>query len=114
MDTTRPKTRSESDTALELRSSGVCEFEIIHPFHPDRGRPLTLVHTRIDRGVEWIWYLDRRGTARQVKRAFTNLTKPDDFLDQAAGRCAFHMRDLVALVAVIARLARRCKTGANS
>jgi hypothetical protein len=114
VDTTRPTTGSESDTALELRSSGVCEFEIIHPFHPDRGRPLTLVHTRIDRGVEWIWYLDRRGTARQVKRAFTNLTKPDDFLDQAAGRCAFHMRDLVALVAVIARLARRCKTGAKS
>jgi hypothetical protein len=45
----------------------------------------TLVHTRIDRGVEWIWYLDRRGTAREVKRAFTNLTKLDDFLDQGAG-----------------------------
>jgi hypothetical protein len=66
-----------------------------------------MVHTRIDRGVEWIWYLDRQGTARQVKRAFTNLTKPDDFLQQAAGRCAFHIRDLVGLVDMLERLARR-------
>jgi hypothetical protein len=49
---------------------------------------------------------DRQGTARQVKRAFTNLSKPDDFL-QHAGRCVFHMRDLVALVGVVERLARR-------
>jgi hypothetical protein len=35
------------------------------------------------------------------------LSKPDDFLQQAAGRCVFHMRDLVALVAVVERLARR-------
>jgi hypothetical protein len=101
------KERSESDTALKFRLSGVCEFEIVHPFHPDRGRPLTRVHTRLDRGLEWIWYLDRQGTARQVKRAFTNLSKPDDFLQQAAGHCVFHMRDLVALVGVVERLARR-------
>jgi hypothetical protein len=66
-----------------------------------------MLHTRLDRGVEWIWFLDRRGTARQVKRAFTNLTKPDDFLQQAAGRCVFHIRDLIALVEVMQRLARR-------
>ena len=66
-----------------------------------------MLHTRLDRGVEWIWFLDRRGTARQVKRAFTNLTKPDDFLQQAAGRCVFHIGDLIALVEVMQRLARR-------
>ena len=41
------------------------------------------------------------------KRAFTDLAKPDDFRRQAAGRCVFHTRDLVALVGVAERLARR-------
>lgn len=92
----------------------MCEFEIVHPFHPDRERPLTMVHTRLDRGVEWIWYLDQQGTARQVKRAFTNMIKPDDFLQEAAGRCVFHMRDLVALVGMVERLARRPRTAIKS
>jgi len=92
----------------------VCEFEIVHPFHPDRERPLTMVHTRLDRGVEWIWYLDQQGTARQVKRAFTNMIKPDDFLQEAAGRCVLHMRDLVALVGMVERLARRPRTAIKS
>jgi len=104
--------KNESDTAPELRSSGILDFEIVHPFHPDRGRRLTLVHTRIDCGGEWIWYLDGQGNARQVKRAFTNLSKPDDFLLHAGGRCAFHMRDLVALVGVVERLERR-RSGAK-
>jgi hypothetical protein len=66
-----------------------------------------MLHTRVDRGgVAWIWYLDRRGTARQVKRAFTDLAKPDAFLCHAAGRCVFHMRDLVTLVGVVERLRR--------
>jgi hypothetical protein len=83
------------------------EFEIVHPFHPDRGRRLAIAHTRVDRGVEWIWYLDGGGAARQVMRAFTDLAEPDDFQRQAAGRCVFHMRDLVALVVMVERLARR-------
>jgi Family of unknown function (DUF5372) len=64
-----------------------------HPFHPDRGRRMAIAHTRVDRGVEWIWYLDGGGAARQVMRAFTDLAEPDDFQRQAAGRCVFHMRD---------------------
>jgi Family of unknown function (DUF5372) len=72
------------------------------------------VHTRLDRGLEWIWYLDPQGTVRQVKRAFTNMTKPDDFLQQAAGRCVFHMRDLVALVGAVERLARRRTAASKS
>jgi len=68
---------------------------------------LAIVHTRLDRGVEWVWYLDCQGTARQVMRTFTDLAEPDDFLCQAAGRCVFRTRDLVALVGVVERLARR-------
>jgi hypothetical protein len=57
--------------------------------------------------VEWIWYLDAQREARQVKRAFTDLAKPDDFLRHAARRCVFHMRDLVALVDIVERLRAR-------
>ena len=66
-----------------------------------------MMHTRVSCGVEWIWYLDAHGEARQVKRAFTDLAKPDDFLRHAAGRCVFHMRDLVALVDIVERLTDR-------
>jgi hypothetical protein len=68
------------------------------------------VHTRIDGGVEWIWYLDGQGTARQVKRAFTDIAESDDFLRRAGGRCVFHIRDLLALVGVVERLVRRGST----
>jgi hypothetical protein len=40
-------------------------------------------------------------------RTFTDLAEPDDFQRQAAGRCVFHTRDLVALVVMVERLARR-------
>jgi hypothetical protein len=57
--------------------------------------------------VEWISYLDAQGEA--LKSAFTDLAKSDDFLRHAAGRCVFHMRDLVALVGIVERLTRRGK-----
>jgi hypothetical protein len=66
-----------------------------------------MLHTRVMSGVEWIWYLDAQGEARQVKRAFTDFAEPDDFLRHAAGRCVFHMRDLVALVDIVERLTGR-------
>jgi len=89
------------------------EFEIVHPFHPDRGRRLTKVHARIDRGVEWLWYMDGQGRARQVQRALTNFAQSDAFLHEAAGRCAFHLRDLVVLVGVLERLRRRLSAPAQ-
>jgi hypothetical protein len=64
--------------------------------------------------VEWIWYLDRQGTARQVKRSFTDLAEPDVFVGHAAGRCVFHMRDLVTLVEVVERLRRRGSAASKS
>jgi hypothetical protein len=64
--------------------------------------------------VVWIWYLDAQGEARQVKRAFTDLAKPDDFLRHAAGRCVFHMRDLVAVVDIVERLRARCLVAKDS
>jgi hypothetical protein len=83
------------------------EFEISHPFHPDRGRRLRLLNARTARGVVWLWYADDAGKPRQVKQSFTDRAEADAFERQAGGRCAFHLKDLVELVAVATRLARR-------
>jgi hypothetical protein len=84
------------------------DFEIIHPFHPDRGRRLRVLHTRVDQGVRWLWYTDPEGRPRQVKESFTDRVEPEAFKRHAAGRCAFAFADLVRLSVVAERLQRGC------
>jgi hypothetical protein len=98
--------KKESETAPSFDSSGRLEFEISHPFHPDRGRQLRVLHTRVDQGVRWLWYTDPEGRPRQVKESFTDRVDPDAFQRHAAGRCAFAFTDLVRLSAVVERLQR--------
>jgi hypothetical protein len=98
--------KKESDTAPSCDSNGRSEFEIIHPFHPDRGVRLQVVQRRIDGGVGWLWYVDRDGRSRRVKESFTDRAEPDAFACQAAGHCAFSLRDLVRLVDRVERLRR--------
>jgi hypothetical protein len=88
------------------------EFEISHPFHPDRGRRLRVLHTRVDQGIRWLWYADSEGKPRQVQESFTDRVELDAFRRHAAGRCAFAFADLVRLSAVVERLQRgRVKPG---
>jgi len=89
--------RNESDTAPSFDSSGRLEFEITHPFHPDHSRRLQILHRRTDRGVVWLWYADHEGRPRKVKQDFTDHAKPDAFRQQACGRRAFRLQDLVRL-----------------
>lgn len=98
--------KKESDIALSSDSSGRSDFEITHPFHPDRSCQLQLLHTRVDGGVRWLWYADREGRSRQVRQSSTNRAEPDAFRRQAAGRCAFALRDLVRLAELVDRLTR--------
>jgi hypothetical protein len=99
--------RKESETAPNSDSSGRLEFEISHPFHPDCGQRLRVLHTRVDQGVRWLWYTDTEGRPRQVQESFTNRVEPNVFQRHAAGRCAFAFADLVRLSAVVERLQRR-------
>ena len=55
----------------------------------------------------WLWYADHEGKTRQVKQSFTDRAEPDEFVRQAGGRCAFQAQDLMALVELVERLARR-------
>jgi hypothetical protein len=65
------------------------------------------VQERFDRGELWLWYVDGEGRLRRIKQSFTDRAAPDAFQRQAAGRCAFHMQDLVRLVDLVDRLTRR-------
>jgi hypothetical protein len=69
---------------------------------------------RVDGGESWLWYVDRDGTPRRVKRSFTDRAEPDEFRRQAAGHCAFHLQDLVRLLGVVERLKRRERTHGKS
>jgi hypothetical protein len=66
-----------------------------------------LVDARIDRGEHWLWYVDDEGRVRRIKQSLTDRAAPDAFQQQAAGRCAFHLQDLVKLVELVERLTRR-------
>jgi hypothetical protein len=65
------------------------------------------VHERIDHGELWLWYVDGEGRLRRIKQSFTDRAAPDAFQRQAAGRCAFHLQDLVKLVDLVDRLTQR-------
>ncbi len=65
------------------------------------------MNARIDRGEHWLWYTDGEGRLRRIKQSLTDRTAPDAFQEQAAGRCALHIQDLVKLVELVDRLTRR-------
>jgi len=73
------------------------DFEIVHPFHPDRGIRLPILQTQLIGEERWFWYADRAGRPRRVRESFTDRAAPNDFVVQAAGRCAFRLRDLMQL-----------------
>ena len=95
--------KKESNTALSCESNGRLEFEIVHPFHPDRGIRLRVLQRQSLCGVRWLWYVDRDGRARRVKESFTDRAELDGFVIQAAGRCAFRLTDLVRLAERVGR-----------
>lgn len=65
-----------------------------------------MLHTRLEGGVRWLWYVDREGKSRQVKESFTDRAEPDAFRREAAGRCAFGLGDLVRVARLVERLKR--------
>ena len=99
--------KNASHNALISSISGKSEFEITHPFHPDRGHRFAILHTRVAADITWLWYRDHQDTARQVKLDFTDLADLDDFVRVSAGRSSFHIDGLKELVDQVARLRRR-------
>ena len=80
-------------------------FRIVHPFHPCRGRPLSLVTVRKNWGEDLIYYRDRQGRLVSVPARWTDRIPPDPIVALSAGRLPFRLEDLLELARLLAALA---------
>ena len=74
---------------------------ITHPFHPLSGQEIDFVDHRPHWGEDRVFYRDREGHLASLPARWTSLVTADPV---AAGRAEFRVEDLMALVALIARL----------
>ena len=77
-----------------------------HPFHPWLGREFSFVAVGQTWGVDRVSFFDEEGVQRSLPRAWTDAADLDPFVVLAAGRSAFRIEDLVALVELVAELRR--------
>jgi hypothetical protein len=80
---------------------------VTHPFHPLCGREFEFVRQLKDWGEDRVWLYDDQGRLRRLPTAWTDRAPVDPFVVLAAGRSAFRVCDLLELVSVIEREARR-------
>ena len=52
-------------------------------------------------GVGWVYYTADDGALRTIRQAWTSFAAEDPFVRVAAGRSAFRISDLLALVALL-------------
>jgi hypothetical protein len=81
-------------------------FHIIHPFHPLYGETFELVQIRSNWGEERAYYVDAHEQLKTLPLGWTSLAAPDPFVTMAAGRAAFRLVDLLALVHLIREIAK--------
>jgi len=81
-------------------------FRIVHPFHPCRGRPLSVVTVRQNWGEELIYYRGSDGRIVSVPARWTDRIPPDPVVALSNGRSPFRLEDLVELTRLLATLDR--------
>ncbi|MEE8307527.1 MAG: DUF5372 family protein, partial [Gammaproteobacteria bacterium] len=79
-------------------------FRIIHPFHPCRDRPLSLVTVRQNWGADQIYYHDQKGHLVSVSAHWTDMVPPDPVISISAGRSPFRLEDLLELTRLVTAL----------
>ena len=79
-------------------------FRIIHPFHPCRDRPLSLVTFRHNWGADHIYYHDQKGHLVSVPARWTDAVPPDPVISISAGRSPFRLEDLLELTRLVTAL----------
>jgi len=77
---------------------------VTHPFHPWLGREFVFVAVRQAWGQDRVSFFDAAGVQRSLPRAWTDAADLDPFVVLAAGRSAFRVEDLAALVDLVAEL----------
>jgi len=79
-------------------------FRIVHPFHPCRGQPLSLVTVRQNWGADHIYYHDQKGHLVSVPARWTDTVPPDPVISISAGRSPFRLEDLLELTRLVTAL----------
>lgn len=72
-----------------------------HPFHPWFGREFVLVGVRQNWSEDRAFFLDEDAVQHSLPVGWTDAVDPDPFVVAAAGRCAFRVTDLHALVVLL-------------
>ena len=80
------------------------EFEVTHPFHPLHGKRFPLLSHWRNWGGDRLIFEDPSGRVRSIPTAWTNLARPDPFVELSGGRSWFRPEDLLALTVMIDRL----------
>jgi hypothetical protein len=71
---------------------------VTHRFHPWFGREFVFVSVRQTWSEDRAFFLDDSGIQRSLPVDWTDAAEPDLFVEFAAGRSPFRLRDLLAVV----------------
>jgi hypothetical protein len=82
-------------------------FRIVHPFHPGRGRQLTIVTIRHNWGEELLYYRNQEGKLIPVPARWTDRVAPDPVVAISAGRSPFRLEDLLELARLVEALGQK-------
>ena len=76
-------------------------MRVIHPFHPWSGEEFVFVALRQTWGEDRVFFYGEDGTVCSLPAGWTDAVAADVFVTVAAGRSAFRVDDLVALVDLV-------------
>ena len=85
------------------------DFEVVHPFHPLRGRRFPLLSYRNNWAEDRVTFEDQEGQVRALPASWTSVVAPDPFVALSAGRSFFRIEELVRLVALVRKGEGGCK-----
>ena len=98
----RPQKRSPPTTPNY--EGGAKQFRVTHPFHPLFGQQFELASIHRSGGGWRVFFADATERLISISAALTDLSAPDPFVVQAAGRSYFRVPELLEPVRLIAGL----------
>ena len=85
-------------------------MRVTHPFHPLADREFDFAFRRKTWGEDRVFFFDEEGKVRGVPARWTNVASADPFTVVSAGRAAFRVEDLLALVCLVETLNQSSNT----
>jgi hypothetical protein len=82
-------------------------FQVIHPFHPWRGRRFELVAYKSAWGEDRVYFHNEEEQLIALPASWTDVVAADPFVSTAEGRALFRASDLFELVRLVRGLSSR-------